>query len=378
VLLFSALVAPRAHAACSIAGLPVGTEIATIETPLGSICIELLRADAPAHVANFLFYLENGSMEGTFFHRNLPGFVLQGGGFVVGASDFEPIPADNGPVTNEPCTLDIPDPNNPGGSICSVRGNERGTVALAKLGGQPSSGTTNWFINLADNRSNLDNQNGGFTVFGRVVGGTMATVDAIAALAPATEDDLVWLQTVFTSFTDLPLQQPSLSSGFGCWDPTVQAAVLDPNFLPNSGVAVPDPVVAPFPYTVSAACGTSTTIDDFLLTWPNAGPSECPDEDLIAMRITGPGTFQAIQPFDFYNLTCEQTVQSMGDRASWITSAFKPHLYQQLVTIDLALVFTASAAVPAISPLGGALVAGLMLLSGWWLIRRRPSPSEEP
>jgi hypothetical protein len=60
--------------------------------------------------------------------------------------------------------------------------NLRGTVAMAKLGNDPNSATSQFFFNLADNSENLDNQNGGFTVFGRATPGSMTVVDQIAAL----------------------------------------------------------------------------------------------------------------------------------------------------------------------------------------------------
>ncbi|MDP9003913.1 MAG: peptidylprolyl isomerase, partial [Verrucomicrobiota bacterium] len=148
-------------------------------TALGAIDLALLGPQKPITVANFLKYIDQGryfvnnpdpqKSGPSFIHRSAAGFVIQGGGFL------EPQDSSN---TYSVLTYQAIQ-NEPGIS------NKRGTIAMAKLGGDPNSATSQWFINLADNGgapSNLDTQNGGFTVFGRVVGKGMTVVDAIAAL----------------------------------------------------------------------------------------------------------------------------------------------------------------------------------------------------
>ena len=141
-------------------------QIAQIDTVRGKFNVELLAADAPKTVANFLNYVNKGAYTRTFFHRSVPGFVIQAGGFALleGSSNITPIASD-APVVNE---FKVP--------------NTRGTLAMAKLGSGPNTATNQWFVNLADNRGNLDNQNGGFTVFARVIGTGMTVPDNIAAL----------------------------------------------------------------------------------------------------------------------------------------------------------------------------------------------------
>ena len=141
-------------------------QIAQIDTVRGKFNVELLATDAPKTVANFLNYVNKGAYTRTFFHRSVPGFVIQAGGFALleGSSNITPIASD-APVVNE---FKVP--------------NTRGTLAMAKLGSGPNTATNQWFVNLADNRGNLDNQNGGFTVFARVIGTGMTVPDNIAAL----------------------------------------------------------------------------------------------------------------------------------------------------------------------------------------------------
>lgn len=116
-------------------------------------------------------YVDGGHYQNTFIHRSVPGFVVQGGGFKVTGSS--PISIDN--VTQFSAVVNEPKP-----TTSVAPNNIRGTIAMAKLGSDPNSATNQWFFNLADNSVNLDNQNGGFTVFGRVLGNGMAAVDAMA------------------------------------------------------------------------------------------------------------------------------------------------------------------------------------------------------
>jgi len=139
--------------------------VVRFETALGNFSIELFPQTAPNTVANFLKYVNDGDYQRSIIHRSVPGFVIQGGGFRLNSADIlEAVPADP-PIVNE---FRLP--------------NTRGTVSMAKLGGNPNSATSQWFVSLADNRDILDPQNGGFTVFGQVIDDGMTVVDAIAAL----------------------------------------------------------------------------------------------------------------------------------------------------------------------------------------------------
>jgi peptidyl-prolyl cis-trans isomerase A (cyclophilin A) len=171
-----------AIALCVAAALPgvASATVVLVETVRGNFEINLYDNATPETVANFLSYVQVGDYSDSIFHRSDAGFILQGGGFRTdGNAQITEVPA-NPAVTNEP-----------------VYSNVRGTIAMAKLGGNANSATNQWFINLANNAVNLDGQNGGFTVFGEVTSATMSVVDDIEALPTF----------AFTApFSELPLQ----------------------------------------------------------------------------------------------------------------------------------------------------------------------------
>ncbi len=149
------------------------------QTQTGTISIELFDDKAPLTVANYLRYVNNpnkaADYDGVLFNRFVTGFVLQGGGFNAASS------------TQHNATF--PTLHNEYDPLDFERSNLIQTVAMAKVGpdngGGPHSATDEFFINLGDNSSNLNNQNGGFTVFGRVTDASFSVVQAITALSTA-------------------------------------------------------------------------------------------------------------------------------------------------------------------------------------------------
>ena len=134
----------------------------TIQTNLGTIEVELFEDQAPISTANFLQYTSSGHYAGTVFHRVIPGFMIQGGGFDAN-QDQKPTQA---PIKNEA--------NN------GLK-NERGTLAMARTS-VVDSAKAQFFVNLKAN-SFLDHggRDFGYAVFGKVTAG-MDVVDKIAAV----------------------------------------------------------------------------------------------------------------------------------------------------------------------------------------------------
>ena len=167
---------------CTAALLPRASDATVVkfETVLGDFEVNLYDNATPQTVSNFLSYVENLNYDNSFFHRSVPGFIVQGGGFVTDQDAQISLITSNTPVNNEP-----------------TYSNVRGTIAMAKLPEDANSATNEWFFNLANNAENLDNQNGGFSVFGEVTDDGMAILDALAELPTYNFGD---------ALTDLPLQ----------------------------------------------------------------------------------------------------------------------------------------------------------------------------
>lgn len=159
-----------------------------MDTPLGPILIRLFNEDKPVTVSNFLNYVESGRYQDMFFHRAVSNFVVQGGGFYIEGNSPIPVTTDP-PITNE---------YNVGRQIS----NTYGTMAMARVGGQTNSATSQFFFNLKDN-SFLDSVDGGFTVFGEVVEGTNV-LEFFKHIPPTNTVNLGG------AFTDLPVQHYNL------------------------------------------------------------------------------------------------------------------------------------------------------------------------
>ncbi|WP_406701285.1 peptidylprolyl isomerase [Singulisphaera sp. Ch08] len=140
--------------------------VVILDTTLGPITIELDRAKAPITVDNFLKYVDDGFYDNLIFHRVMPDFMIQGGGFDDQLNEKQT----RASIKNE------------SGNGLS---NTRGTIAMARLNA-PNSATAQFFINLFDANSRLDSYGGGYTVFGKVTAG-MDVVDAIAKVQTTTK-----------------------------------------------------------------------------------------------------------------------------------------------------------------------------------------------
>lgn len=144
--------------------------ILEFKTSAGNVIVELYPDKAPISVKNFLTYVQSGFYNGTIFHRVIPGFMVQGGGFNPGLVQKKSLP----PIKNE---------------ATNGLENKRGTLAMARTG-IVDSATSQFFINVADNKflnnTGTAQRDYGYAVFGAVIDG-MDVVDSIVTSPTKTE-----------------------------------------------------------------------------------------------------------------------------------------------------------------------------------------------
>ncbi|MCC2606766.1 peptidylprolyl isomerase [Planctobacterium marinum] len=198
--------------------------VVEIRTNMGTISVNLFDEDTPETVENFLEYVNSGAYANNVVHRLETDFVIQAGGFQYNNE----LPLDNVatgvPVVNEP-----------------ELSNVRGTIAMAKLAGDPNSATSQWYINLADNSQNLDVQNGGFTVFGQVIGDGMNIVDQISELPRF---------NLGGAATSIPLNNYSEDDAANGVDPDEENFVLITDIVVTDSATVTNPDLNPTPNTL--------------------------------------------------------------------------------------------------------------------------------
>lgn len=140
-------------------------------TTMGNITILLFEKESPISVKNFLSYVDSGFYGGLTFHRVIPGFMAQGGGFLKNLAKRQPILP---PIKNE---------------SDNYMKNDRGTIAMARTM-DPNSATSQFFINVTDNAAlNMSAQGVGYAVFGKVIEG-MDVVDKIVAVKTETKNGM--------------------------------------------------------------------------------------------------------------------------------------------------------------------------------------------
>jgi peptidyl-prolyl cis-trans isomerase A (cyclophilin A) len=157
----------------------------TMVTNLGTVVYDLNPNAAPNTVNNFLQYVNSGYYNNLIFHRVIPGFVVQAGGFTSGMNAVTP--------THPPIPLETP----------NSLSNTMGTLAMARTT-DPNSATSQFFVNLVDNSASLDYQssaNPGYAVFGSVSSG-MEVINQIAAVPT----------TTVGSYSNVPVSDVTITS----------------------------------------------------------------------------------------------------------------------------------------------------------------------
>jgi cyclophilin family peptidyl-prolyl cis-trans isomerase len=244
---------------------PEAESAVRVSTTLGTMDFILFDTATPATVANFMNYVNAGKYTDVAFHRSVSNFVIQSGGFKGAGtgSNFTSV-VTTPPVTNEP-------------GIANVRG----TVSMAKVGGDPNSATSQFFVSLGDNTANLDYQNGGFTVFGRVAGTGMTVADSINRLPRGTYELFLDGSATAVPFDDFPMND------------SVLPATMDQSKLVKMTTVTPIPTLS---YSVTGN------------TQPAVATASIVGGQLHLTGLAGGQTTVTVTATDLDNLTTIQTV----------------------------------------------------------------------
>ncbi len=274
----------RAHPLSGVFADAEAESAVRINTSLGFFDVILFNSATPGTVSNFMSYANAGKYNDVAFHRSIPGFVLQGGGFrgTGQNTQFASMIA-SPPIANEPGLSNI-----------------RGTMAMAKIGGNPDSATNQFFVNTGDNTANLDYQNGGFTVFGRVAGNGMAVVDAINALPRATYALQLDGSAATTSFTDFPMNA------------SAAPVAMDQNLVVRTLSVTPVPVIS---HSITGN------------TDPSVASAQIVDGELRLQSLKGGRTTITITATDLDLLSHSQQISvTVHDTfATWTARTLFPH-----------------------------------------------------
>lgn len=201
-----------------------------LTTTKGNLDVVLYTTQTPTTVANFRAY----NYADTIFHRAPTGFVVQGGGYRIAAS----------PDVFDSVTRLSPIVNEPGIS------NLFGTVAMAKVGDDPNSATSEFFFSLGNNSLNLDNQNGGFTVFGRLSAPSINVLSALASVPTSSygvklrEDGVTTPSAANFVFSDIPIQETPLPTAINQNNLMKITSVTELPILTYAITTAPDSAVA--------------------------------------------------------------------------------------------------------------------------------------
>jgi len=250
-LLLAVIMATTAEASpgpCTVdPGLPNPIYV-ELQTAMGVITVELWPDVAPCSVNNFLAYMQSGRYDNTLIHRTVNNFVIQGGGYAYDSQTDS-----FASIVRDPAVV-----NEPGES------NLRATIAMARVGGQVNSATSEFFINLADN-TNLDTVDEGFTLFGVVADTSMNVVDDIATL-PRVDGRWTLNSALRETFRELPVLAAPADppGGLGCFDPSAVPEIGSSGWQRALGDSTdnflePDPLTGAIYYVSNSCDGSGAT-----------------------------------------------------------------------------------------------------------------------